>query len=80
MLTPRPRDEGTGYEMRAPVIKTDLVEVGRGTPMGELLRRGDGAAWHYHPTSASDYNMFKTLQMLVFDGQHLTPVGAPIRN
>jgi phenylpropionate dioxygenase-like ring-hydroxylating dioxygenase large terminal subunit len=42
MLTPRPRDEGTGYEMRAPVIKADLVEVGRGTPMGELLRR----YWH----------------------------------
>ncbi len=42
MLTPRPRDEGTGYEMRAPVIKSDLVEVGRGTPMGELLRR----YWH----------------------------------
>jgi phenylpropionate dioxygenase-like ring-hydroxylating dioxygenase large terminal subunit len=42
MLTPRPRDEGTGYEMRAPVIKSDLVEVSRGTPMGELLRR----YWH----------------------------------
>jgi phenylpropionate dioxygenase-like ring-hydroxylating dioxygenase large terminal subunit len=42
MLTKRPRNEGTGYEMRAPVIKTDLVEVGRGTPMGELLRR----YWH----------------------------------
>jgi phenylpropionate dioxygenase-like ring-hydroxylating dioxygenase large terminal subunit len=42
MLTKRPRDEGTGYEMRAPAIKTDLVEVGRGTPMGELLRR----YWH----------------------------------
>lgn len=42
MLTKRPRDEGTGYEMRAPAIKADLVEVGRGTPMGELLRR----YWH----------------------------------
>jgi len=42
MLTKRPRDEGTGYEMRAPAIKTELVEVGRGTPMGELLRR----YWH----------------------------------
>ncbi len=36
------RDEGTAYELRAPQIKTDLVEVGRGTPMGELLRR----YWH----------------------------------
>jgi len=42
MLTSPPRDEGSGYEMRAAVIKTDLVEVGRGTPMGELLRR----YWH----------------------------------
>jgi phenylpropionate dioxygenase-like ring-hydroxylating dioxygenase large terminal subunit len=42
MLTPKPRDEGTGYEMRKPAIKSDLVEVGRGTPMGELLRR----YWH----------------------------------
>lgn len=31
-------------------------------------------------TSASDYNMFKTLQMLKFDGAHLAPVGAPIGN
>lgn len=42
MLTPLPRDEGTGYEMRKPVVKVDLVRVGRGTPMGELLRR----YWH----------------------------------
>jgi len=31
-------------------------------------------------TSPSDYNMFKTLQMLEFDGAHLTPVGVPIGN
>ena len=37
-----PRDEGTGYEIRPPVYKAELVEVGRGTPMGELLRR----YWH----------------------------------
>ena len=41
MQTPR-RDEGTAYELRPPEIKSDLVEVGRGTPMGELLRR----YWH----------------------------------
>jgi phenylpropionate dioxygenase-like ring-hydroxylating dioxygenase large terminal subunit len=38
----RPRDEGTAYEMRAPAIRSELVEVGRGTAMGELLRR----YWH----------------------------------
>ena len=42
MLTPLPRDEGTGYEMRKPAFKADLVQVGAGTPMGELLRR----YWH----------------------------------
>ena len=42
MPTLLPRDEGTGYEMRTPVVKVDLVQVGRGTPMGELLRR----YWH----------------------------------
>ena len=41
MQTPR-RDEGTAYELRPPQIKADLIEVGRGTPMGELLRR----YWH----------------------------------
>ncbi len=36
------RDEGTAYDMPPPVIKDELVRVGRGTPMGELLRR----YWH----------------------------------
>ena len=31
-------------------------------------------------TSSDDYNMFKKLQLLVFDGQHLSPVGPPIGN
>jgi len=43
------RDEGTAYELRAPQIKTDLVEVGRGTPMGELLRR------YWHPIGLASY-------------------------
>lgn len=43
----RPRDEGTAYEMRAPAIKTELVAVTRGTPMGELLRR------YWHPVGLS---------------------------
>ena len=36
------RDEGTAYELPPPTIKDELVRVGRGTPMGELLRR----YWH----------------------------------
>jgi phenylpropionate dioxygenase-like ring-hydroxylating dioxygenase large terminal subunit len=48
--TPR-RDEGTGYDMRPASFKSDLVRVGRGTPMGELLRR------YWHPVGlASDAN------------------------
>lgn len=30
---------GTGYELPAPEYLTDLTHVGRGTPMGELMRR-----------------------------------------
>ena len=45
------RDEGTGYEIRPPKYKSGLVEVGRGKPMGELLRR------YWHPIGlASDAN------------------------
>lgn len=43
----RPPDEGTGYDMRPSHIKDDLVRVGRGTPMGELLRR------YWHPIGLS---------------------------
>ncbi len=42
-----PRDEGTGYAMRPPVSNDDLVRAGRGTPMGELLRR------YWHPIGLS---------------------------
>jgi len=31
-------------------------------------------------TSPDDYNMFKKLQLLVFDGRHLSPLGTPIGN
>jgi len=42
-------DVGTAYELRPSEIKEDLVRVGRGTPMGELLRR------YWHPIGiASD--------------------------
>jgi phenylpropionate dioxygenase-like ring-hydroxylating dioxygenase large terminal subunit len=40
--TERQPDAGTAYELGAPTYKSDLVLVGRGTPMGELLRR----YWH----------------------------------
>ncbi len=40
--TRRSLDEGTGYTIRPPIRRDDLVRVGRGTGMGELLRR----YWH----------------------------------
>jgi phenylpropionate dioxygenase-like ring-hydroxylating dioxygenase large terminal subunit len=45
--TQRSRDEETAYEMRVSAFKVDLVQVGRGTPMGELLRR------YWHPVGLS---------------------------
>jgi phenylpropionate dioxygenase-like ring-hydroxylating dioxygenase large terminal subunit len=42
IVTQRDRDLGTGYAMRPPTTRTELTAVGRGTPMGELLRR----YWH----------------------------------
>jgi len=42
-----PRDEGTAYQMRPAGYRPELVEVGRGTPMGELLRR------YWHPVGLS---------------------------
>jgi len=35
-------DLGTAYALEPPVTRTELSSVGRGTPMGELLRR----YWH----------------------------------
>jgi phenylpropionate dioxygenase-like ring-hydroxylating dioxygenase large terminal subunit len=50
-VTHPPRDEGTGYESPPPKYKSELVEVGRSKPMGELLRR------YWHPIGlASDAN------------------------
>src|SRR5919197_545033 len=40
--TQRDRDLGTGYAMKPSTTRTELTSVGRGTPMGELLRR----YWH----------------------------------
>jgi phenylpropionate dioxygenase-like ring-hydroxylating dioxygenase large terminal subunit len=42
MDTTRAPDHGTAYEMKPPGSKTEMTEVGRGKPMGELLRR----YWH----------------------------------
>jgi phenylpropionate dioxygenase-like ring-hydroxylating dioxygenase large terminal subunit len=51
-ITQRDRDLGTAYAMRPPATRTELTAVGRGTPMGELLRR------YWHPvglvTDATD--------------------------
>ena len=41
-ITQRDTDAGTAYAMRPSASRTELTEVGRGTPMGELLRR----YWH----------------------------------
>jgi len=41
-ITQRDRDLGTAYAMKPPVTRTELTAVGRGTRMGELLRR----YWH----------------------------------
>jgi phenylpropionate dioxygenase-like ring-hydroxylating dioxygenase large terminal subunit len=41
------KDLGTGYEMKPSTYKAVLTEVGRGTPMGELLRR------YWHPVGLS---------------------------
>jgi phenylpropionate dioxygenase-like ring-hydroxylating dioxygenase large terminal subunit len=40
-------DTGTAYEMKPSSHRTDLTEVGRGKPMGELLRR------YWHPVGLS---------------------------
>ena len=40
-------DEGTGYTRKPSTYQASLVEVGRGTPMGELLRR------YWHPVGLS---------------------------
>ena len=47
-ITQRDRDLGTAYAMRPSTTRTELTEVGRGTPMGELLRR------YWHPIGLAD--------------------------
>jgi phenylpropionate dioxygenase-like ring-hydroxylating dioxygenase large terminal subunit len=41
-ITERDRDLGTAYAVRPSASRTELTEVARSTPMGELLRR----YWH----------------------------------
>lgn len=51
-VTQRDRDLGTAYALREPSTRTELTSVGRGTAMGELMRR------YWHPvglvTDATD--------------------------
>jgi len=51
-ITQRDRDLGTAYAMQPSTTRLELTSVGRGTPMGELLRR------YWHPvglvTDATD--------------------------
>jgi phenylpropionate dioxygenase-like ring-hydroxylating dioxygenase large terminal subunit len=47
MASTQDPDEGTAYEKRPATYSVDLVRVGRGTPMGELLRR------YWHPIALS---------------------------
>ena len=42
-------DTGTGYDRKPPAHGASLTEVGRGTPMGELLRR------YWHPVGLSTH-------------------------
>ena len=48
-VTLNTRDEGTGYDSKAGAWIPELTEVGRGTPMGELLRR------YWHPVGLSGH-------------------------
>src|SRR5258706_129437 len=45
----RPADEGSAYAMKDPTHNAKLTEVGRGTPMGELLRR------YWHPVGLAGH-------------------------
>jgi nitrite reductase/ring-hydroxylating ferredoxin subunit len=42
-------DQGTAYTRKPPAYRAELTEVGRGTPMGELLRR------YWHPVGLSSH-------------------------
>ncbi len=45
----RTLDQGTAYERKPSSYRAELTEVGRGTPMGELLRR------YWHPVGLSTH-------------------------
>ena len=49
MMTHLPQNKGTAYEMKPSTYIASLTEVGRGTPMGELLRR------YWHPVGLSTH-------------------------
>ena len=57
-ITQRDRDLGTGYAMK-PFTTERLTSVGRGTPMGELLRR------YWHPVGlVSDATVPRKVRVL----------------
>ncbi len=53
-------DVGTGYELPEPDVALDLVEVERGTPAGELLRR----YWHPFALAADATDVPKAVRIL----------------
>ena len=60
-ITQRDCDLGTGYAMKPSSTRTELTAVGRGTPMGELLRR----YWHPVGLVSDATGSFSTPDLLV---------------
>jgi hypothetical protein len=74
-ITQRDRDLGTGYAMKPSTTRTELTSVGRGTPMGELLRR------YWHPVGlvadATDIPRKRRVlgeDLVLFRDKHARPV------
>ena len=64
MATPE-RDTGTGYERKPSTYNAELTEVGRGTPMGELMRR------YWHPDRSRGRRQRDTPQRVRVLGEDL---------
>jgi phenylpropionate dioxygenase-like ring-hydroxylating dioxygenase large terminal subunit len=62
-ITQRDRDLGTAYAMGPSTTRTELTEVGRGTPMGELLRR----YWHPIGLAADATDVPRKVRVLAED-------------
>ena len=61
-ITQRDRDLGTAYAMKPSTTRTELTQVGRGTPMGELLRR------YWHPVGLVADATDTPRKLRIFDG------------